>query len=48
MERNLTTIEDLGALIKRPMASKEDMKGPRTEMKAEFSGRLERLVGRLM
>jgi L-2-hydroxyglutarate oxidase LhgO len=36
MEDEITTIEDLGALIKRTMASKEDIKELRTEMNQKF------------
>jgi hypothetical protein len=43
MEKNLTTIEDLGALNKRTMAGKEETNNLRTGMKAGFK-RIENLL----
>jgi predicted nucleic acid-binding Zn-ribbon protein len=51
MEDEIKTIEDLGALMKRTRASKENIKELRTEMNQKFEGvetRLDRIENLLL
>jgi hypothetical protein len=47
MEDEIKTIEDLGALITRTMASKEDIKAVREDV-AEVNGRLDRIEKQIL